>query len=913
MKSVIIIVIALVLVIPVNAFSQETNNPRHFGEVQWVEPIYDAPGTANFQIIEPDQNTDPNKIDSFSVNVYSDTDKSGINYVVIETGNNSGIFGGLISLSTVESSSGHTLRVSSGDTMVVSYVDTTLAEPYTAKDSLNITAAALVRAESIISSITVDLDQSKYTWTDKVSIKVTSQIHNKDPNAKDIIGDEEHENVIVSTKLKKLSNYRLVETSSNSGIFEGIVTLTGFSNHDANGDGIKNDASGETSGSGPTNGKISSQSHDGISVSVEYDNGKYEFGSAVIYLNIGESFWLQKEYKGTDQGWFHIVDPDMNFNPNSNDSFFVSVFQNYKASTTGITVKAVETGKNSGIFEGNVNFVTGQSYENNLHANMGDTIVVQYRDRTLSDPYSLDDTLDITGTTILGSSPVTKQAPIQSNTVPESTCSSDSELVNGICTKIQTLSSSEFSTSDLGGSSSSANQNQNFGSKSTVKSLTYHEQYGDYIDGFGEFSIIFDYDLDFRIEHPEKIEAGTVSEFTITPIGGILTSTLTLAGNTLQPEITSIGLGDTDGFSYAVVKVDTQPSLNVSPYVNGPASTSSSNISMNSMNSKTIRLTADNNIGNSNSITVNLPVTLYLNAALKFTLFDLPFLPDIPIEQLPLAKKMTPQISETIPLIKYHKTKLTLDVEKSSKDQYVKIKPNLKLDSGQILSKSVSIEVNGIPKKSLQANQWSNDFYLGYGQHNIQAVFNETTDNSNNANVYRGSSSSVVKTTLMESLKSETSVQASSQSNLQSVKSGLTCGSGTHEDNGQCVADSIFGGGCLIATATYGSELAPQVQKLRELRDNSLLSTESGTRFMNTFNDVYYSFSPIIADYERENPVFRDMVKVAITPMITSLSILNYVDMDSESEVLGYGISLIVLNGMMYVGIPVLAVTRFRK
>jgi hypothetical protein len=121
------------------------------------------------------------------------------------------------------------------------------------------------------------------------------------------------------------------------------------------------------------------------------------------------------------------------------------------------------------------------------------------------------------------------------------------------------------------------------------------------------------------------------------------------------------------------------------------------------------------------------------------------------------------------------------------------------------------------------------------------------------------------------------------------------------------------GGGCLIATAAYGSELAPQVQQLRELRDNSLLSTESGTNFINSFNDVYYSFSPVIADYERENPIFKEMVKIAITPMITSLSILNYVDMDSEESVLGYGVSLILLNGMMYVGIPIIAVMMIRK
>ena len=121
------------------------------------------------------------------------------------------------------------------------------------------------------------------------------------------------------------------------------------------------------------------------------------------------------------------------------------------------------------------------------------------------------------------------------------------------------------------------------------------------------------------------------------------------------------------------------------------------------------------------------------------------------------------------------------------------------------------------------------------------------------------------------------------------------------------------GGGCLIATATYGSEMALEVQQLRELRDNTLLNTESGTSFMSTFNEIYYSFSPYIADMERENPVFKEMVKLAITPMISSLSILNYVDMNSESEVLGYGISLILLNLGMYLGIPAVVIVGIRK
>jgi hypothetical protein len=134
--------------------------------------------------------------------------------------------------------------------------------------------------------------------------------------------------------------------------------------------------------------------------------------------------------------------------------------------------------------------------------------------------------------------------------------------------------------------------------------------------------------------------------------------------------------------------------------------------------------------------------------------------------------------------------------------------------------------------------------------------------------------------------------------------------------NGNCESESSSapgGGGCLIATATYGSEMAPQVQLLRELRDNTLLKSESGTIFMNSFNAMYYSFSPVIADLERENPLFKEAVKLFITPMISSLSILNYVEMDSEESVLGYGISLIILNLAMYVGIPASVIIGIKK
>ena len=139
------------------------------------------------------------------------------------------------------------------------------------------------------------------------------------------------------------------------------------------------------------------------------------------------------------------------------------------------------------------------------------------------------------------------------------------------------------------------------------------------------------------------------------------------------------------------------------------------------------------------------------------------------------------------------------------------------------------------------------------------------------------------------------------------------CGEGTVMKDGKCVAEQNEGGGCLIATAAFGSEMAPQVQFLREIRDNTVMNTQSGTAFMTGFNQFYYSFSPAVADYERENPVFKDADKVTLTPMLTSLTLLNYVQVDTEEEMLGYGIGIILLNIGMYFVAPAAAIIAIKN
>ena len=121
------------------------------------------------------------------------------------------------------------------------------------------------------------------------------------------------------------------------------------------------------------------------------------------------------------------------------------------------------------------------------------------------------------------------------------------------------------------------------------------------------------------------------------------------------------------------------------------------------------------------------------------------------------------------------------------------------------------------------------------------------------------------------------------------------------------------GGGCLIATAAYGTELAPQVQFLREIRDSTVMSTASGASFMTGFNQIYYSFSPTIADWERENPMFREAVRAFITPMISTLSIMTLSEDGSEVQVIGLGLSIIALNIGIYFITPVIGIKSLQK
>jgi len=120
-------------------------------------------------------------------------------------------------------------------------------------------------------------------------------------------------------------------------------------------------------------------------------------------------------------------------------------------------------------------------------------------------------------------------------------------------------------------------------------------------------------------------------------------------------------------------------------------------------------------------------------------------------------------------------------------------------------------------------------------------------------------------------------------------------------------------GKCIVATATYGSELSPEVQFLREFRDGRVLSTTAGKEFMKAFDAWYYSFSPQIERWLSTSSSMREVVKVLLAPLlgILHLSEISYSTLSFAPEVAITVAGLVAssLIGMVYLG-PILTIAR---
>ena len=99
----------------------------------------------------------------------------------------------------------------------------------------------------------IELDKKVYAPNDIVSITITVPSCNTDPNVIDVIGDGTLGTITISTNNNSITNYKLVETGVNTGVFTGKVILS-------------ENGQTSTSAKGPTDGILNTSSQYGISV-----------------------------------------------------------------------------------------------------------------------------------------------------------------------------------------------------------------------------------------------------------------------------------------------------------------------------------------------------------------------------------------------------------------------------------------------------------------------------------------------------------------------------------------------------------------------------------------------------------------------------------------------------------------------
>ena len=244
-------------------------------------------------------------------------------------------------------------------------------------------------------------DKPIYSWTDKIEIKIIAPSWNTDKDLIDSIGNDEENPVKISTREYSLDQYRLTETDVRSGIFTGEIILTGFL-HDVNGDGDF-DTNPRTIGTGPTSGFLEVERDSAVTVSFEFADGVVLTESVPVSWNFGTIKFTKDIFLSDDSVIIHIIDLDMNLNPEALDQIKIDIFSD--SDVGGIKVNAIETSESSGSFVATLSLSQiSSSSGNRLYALPGDKIYAKYDDYTLPKPRSISDNLKVESTALIDSS-----------------------------------------------------------------------------------------------------------------------------------------------------------------------------------------------------------------------------------------------------------------------------------------------------------------------------------------------------------------------------------------------------------------------------------------------------------------------------------------------------------------------------
>jgi plastocyanin len=329
------------------------------------------------------------------------------NYKLRETGDSTGIFQGLVGLILPYSiKNGKKIKNKArGNGPVNGYLPVGLLGEEIIIEFKSKSGNSRYSAFSSNFGVAVELDQKIYCPTDKVYLTIVAPDYNIDSNKLDSIGNDPYSKITISTSKGEISNYKLVETGTDTGIFVGEITLTGSKEIFT---GLKGKSNfGITKGNGPTNGHISCSANDKLTVKFENAFSDVYKSTAKISFTLGEIQFDKDIYSKSSTVKITVIDPDMNLNPTKNDSFDIRIWSD--SDLKGLKICVKETNEATGIFEGSI-LLSDESIpiHKKLKVAEGDRIFAKYVDYTLPQTFKGSKQLDILTTAKIQSNVVTK-------------------------------------------------------------------------------------------------------------------------------------------------------------------------------------------------------------------------------------------------------------------------------------------------------------------------------------------------------------------------------------------------------------------------------------------------------------------------------------------------------------------------
>jgi hypothetical protein len=118
--------------------------------------------------------------------------------------------------------------------------------------------------------------------------------------------------------------------------------------------------------------------------------------------------------------------------------------------------------------------------------------------------------------------------------------------------------------------------------------------------------------------------------------------------------------------------------------------------------------------------------------------------------------------------------------------------------------------------------------------------------------------------------------------------------------------------GCIVATAAYGSEMAPEVAYMRYVRDDMIGSNAVGRLLVNKWNVFYYSWSPPVAQFITTHSALQPVFRIILVPLIGTVHVTAYVYNTSVpvnatfASIIGF-LFAVISSITIYLLIPLLA------